>query len=131
MFLVWCGRCAAGMNHSVALASNGQVHACGEGAYGALGFGDQLSLGVFRKVPGLFSVGVVQIACGEHNTMALSADGRIFSWGRGKYGQLGLGDTRNAHAPKLVDVNGVRARQVERTCVIYIQSFRYDCLNEL
>ena len=112
------------MNHSFALASNGHVYACGEGAYGALGCGDQLSSGVFRKVPGLFSVGVVQIACGEHNTVALSADGRIFSWGRGKYGQLGLGDTRNAHAPQLVDVNGVQGRQVEWACVSGTQTLR-------
>lgn len=95
------------------MSSNGQVFACGEGAYGALGCGDLLSSGMLRKVPDLFSVGVVQIACGEHNTMALSIDGRLFSWGRGKYGQLGLGDTNNAQTPRLVDMNGARGRQVQ------------------
>ncbi|XP_048365977.1 E3 ISG15--protein ligase HERC5-like isoform X2 [Sphaerodactylus townsendi] len=34
---------------------------------------------------------MVQIACGDHHSMALSKGGQLFSWGQNDYGQLGLG----------------------------------------
>lgn len=39
---------AAGLNHSLALASNGSVYSCGQGIFGALGHGDMQSLNTFR-----------------------------------------------------------------------------------
>ncbi|GMH43518.1 hypothetical protein BSKO_11440 [Bryopsis sp. KO-2023] len=105
-------RCAAGNYHSLVLASNGEVLSSGEGAYGALGHGDLCNANLFTRIRTLWSVGVVQVACGEHHSAALSVDGRVFTWGRGKYGQLGLGDFNSVDAPKLVTMNGVRGRQV-------------------
>ncbi len=32
-----------------------------------------------------------QIACGDSHNLALSAEGRVFAWGSGAYGRLGLG----------------------------------------
>lgn len=112
VFFDVCGRCAAGNYHSVCLASNGEVFTCGEGAYGALGCGNFENSSTLGKVPRLLCVGIVQIACGEYHTAALSVDGRTFLWGRGKYGQLGLGNTENIHTPMLVDVNGIEGKQV-------------------
>ncbi|XP_060635606.2 E3 ISG15--protein ligase HERC5-like [Anolis sagrei] len=34
---------------------------------------------------------IVQIACGDHHSMALSEGGELFAWGQNEYGQLGLG----------------------------------------
>ena len=38
------------------------------------------------------SVDVTAISCGPYHVVAVGADGEVFSWGSGKYGQLGLGD---------------------------------------
>lgn len=32
-----------------------------------------------------------QIACGDEFSVALTSNGEVFTWGRGQYGQLGLG----------------------------------------
>ena len=42
-------------------------------------------------------------------------DGRLFTWGRGKYGQLGHGDFRSASTPEPVKaLLGSRLTQVTR-----------------
>ncbi|GAB2223151.1 hypothetical protein Droror1_Dr00017289 [Drosera rotundifolia] len=34
---------------------------------------------------------IVSIAAGEAHTLALTGDGRVYSWGRGTFGRLGTG----------------------------------------
>lgn len=46
-----------------------------------------------RKVPGLDNCRVVQVACGAAHTVALAEDSKVYAWGWGNYGQLGLGCT--------------------------------------
>ena len=49
------------------------------------------------------------IECGGYHSLALTRDGRLFSWGWGVYGQLALGDTSDVDRPTEVatDVRGV------------------------
>ena len=44
-------------------------------------------------------MGVVQVSAGENHSAALTVDGRLLTWGRGKYGQLGLGDFYSKQSP--------------------------------
>ena len=37
-------------------------------------------------------VRILKVQCGSSNTLALSTDGHLYSWGFGKSGSLGLGD---------------------------------------
>lgn len=50
----------------------------------------------------LFPAGIVQVACGENHSAALGLDGRLFTWGRNKFGQLGLGHLDDCNMPTLV-----------------------------
>ena len=34
---------------------------------------------------------ISQVSCGYHHSLALTNKGKVFSWGDGQYGQLGLG----------------------------------------
>ena len=52
----------------------------------------------------LWPLGIVQIACGDNHSVVLTVDGRVFSWGRGKYGQLGLGNFENSLLPTEVEL---------------------------
>jgi len=37
---------------------------------------------------------VVQVACGSTYSAAITADGELYTWGRGNYGRLGHGTPR-------------------------------------
>ena len=59
----------------------------------------------------------VDVAAGESHCVALTKGGTLFSWGTGRSGQLGLGDTRAADQPMLVDaLVTVRARITSVSC---------------
>ncbi|KAL8206719.1 UNVERIFIED_CONTAM: hypothetical protein K2H54_021411, partial [Gekko kuhli] len=46
---------------------------------------------------------IVQLACGDHHSMALSKGGELFTWGQNEYGQLGVGrEMSSAREPQLV-----------------------------
>ncbi|GIL93359.1 hypothetical protein Vretifemale_20765 [Volvox reticuliferus] len=108
-------RLAVGANHALLLTGSGSVFAVGQGSFGALGQGEGLLENRSTLVPvlPLMPLGVVQVAAGENHSAALTADGRLYTWGRGKYGQLGHGDWGNRPRPVLVaSLRGVRAKQV-------------------
>lgn len=50
----------------------------------------------------LAALGIVQVACGESHNAALTVHGEVFTWGRGKYGALGLGAFDNSSWPQHV-----------------------------
>lgn len=54
------------------------------------------------EIVALWMLGIVQISAGDNHSAALTADGRVLTWGRGKYGQLGTGSVETAAAPQLV-----------------------------
>jgi len=47
---------------------------------------------------------VVQVTCGGECFMALTSSGKVFSWGRGKYSQLGHGHSLDVQTPTLIEV---------------------------
>ncbi|KAJ1390295.1 Regulator of chromosome condensation, RCC1 [Sesbania bispinosa] len=47
----------------------------------------------------LLSIKVVAVAAGEAHTLLLTGDGRVYSWGRGILGRLGVGSEQDDHFP--------------------------------
>eukprot|EP00927_Polykrikos_kofoidii_P048586 TRINITY_DN4283_c0_g1_i2.p1 TRINITY_DN4283_c0_g1~~TRINITY_DN4283_c0_g1_i2.p1 ORF type:complete len:565 (+),score=58.37 TRINITY_DN4283_c0_g1_i2:304-1998(+) len=106
----------------LALDSNGEVYAWGDGTYGELGGADAAEDCFFRfddmdensanlRVPGKVTlpvthatndtndmandrVRIVGLSCGEMHSLLLSTDGRVFSFGQNLSGQCGI---REAH----------------------------------
>jgi alpha-tubulin suppressor-like RCC1 family protein len=54
-------------------------------------------------VAAMAGVRVRSVAAGGFHSLALSLDGRVYSWGRNAEGQLGHGDMHNRHSPVRVD----------------------------
>ena len=96
---------AAAAQHTVALSAEGHVFTWGYGAHGQLGHNDREVRLVPRLVdPGRFSgETVVFVATRGQHTSAVTAEGRLYTWGWGKEGQLGQGDTDDRLVPTLVD----------------------------
>lgn len=90
--------------HSAAITSLGRVFTFGDGTFGALGHGDRCSTSVPREVENLKRCKTVKISCGFWHTAAVvechsdsqrcsnTLIGKLFTWGNGDEGQLGLGD---------------------------------------
>jgi alpha-tubulin suppressor-like RCC1 family protein len=88
---------AAGDMHAIALRADGTVMTWGDNGAGELGLGtrDLNRHAVPAQVPGL--TGVVAIAAGQRHSLALRADGTVWTWGTNHYGELGLG-THDSYA---------------------------------
>ena len=84
------GAVAAGVSHSVALASNGAVWTWGSNFNGQLGAGSSYTGSV---VPVQVLTAVMAINAGAHHTLAVKTDGTVWTWGSGGYGALGNGHT--------------------------------------
>ncbi|KAJ7531965.1 hypothetical protein O6H91_14G067000 [Diphasiastrum complanatum] len=93
---------ACGAAHTLVLTGGGDVYSFGQGNNGALGHGRTSNVTVPTLVETLWGLGIVQITSGENHSAALSIDGQVFTWGRGKYGQLGHGSTDNESRPTAV-----------------------------
>nr|XP_028585247.1 probable E3 ubiquitin-protein ligase HERC4 isoform X2 [Podarcis muralis] len=91
---------SCGEDHTAALTKEGGVFTFGAGGYGQLGHnstGHEINP---RKVFELMGSIVTQIACGRQHTSAfVPSTGRIYSFGLGGNGQLGMGSTSNRKSP--------------------------------
>ncbi len=84
---------AAGAGFSLALKNDKTIRAWGTNGYGNLGDNstEQRSLPVAVKGPGGVGqlTGIAAISAGELNSIALQADGTVWTWGNNSYGALG------------------------------------------
>ncbi|XP_032230239.2 uncharacterized protein LOC5505968 isoform X2 [Nematostella vectensis] len=56
---------------------------------------------------------VTHIACGSSHTLVITGDGRLFSWGNGNSGQLGIGSTNTTLQPHLVPLGVTPGTRIE------------------
>ncbi|XP_045473518.1 uncharacterized protein LOC123679961 [Harmonia axyridis] len=81
---VSCGR-----KHTLFLTDYG-VYTCGSNNWSQLGLGPMVQESPYpQMITDLAAVKVMQIVCGQYHSMALSADGHVYTWGWGVHGQLG------------------------------------------
>ncbi|XP_076460072.1 putative E3 ubiquitin-protein ligase HERC4 [Babylonia areolata] len=91
---------ACGEDHTAVLTLDGRMFTFGAGSYGQLGHGNSEDVIVPRQVMELSGSEVTQIACGRRHTLAhVSNSGRLYSFGLGGSGQLGLDSFSNKNVP--------------------------------
>ncbi|KPJ06671.1 putative E3 ubiquitin-protein ligase HERC2 [Papilio machaon] len=95
--------CNSGGKHCLALSVDGDVYSWGEGEDGKLGHGNRVSYDRPKLITTLSGLEVVAIACGGAHSACLTARGRIYTWGKGRYGRLGHGDSEDQLVPKMVE----------------------------
>jgi len=84
-------------------AAGGAAWSWGYGACGRLGHGDEQDQLLPKKVEALPDRRVVAVSAGGAHSLALTADGTVWSWGGGGFGQLGHGDQQHQWQPKEVE----------------------------
>jgi len=103
--------------HTLLLRADGTVWACGDNQFGELGNGTTTNSFTPIEVLGPGGVGylknIIAVAAGNFHSMALAADGTVYTWGRNSHGQLGTGDLVDRYyptqAPGIYDVTAIAA----------------------
>jgi alpha-tubulin suppressor-like RCC1 family protein len=97
-----------GARHMLAVSEIGQLWAAGDNGSGQCGRGAATPAEPrLRPVAGLRGVRIVGAAAGDQHSVALAADGAVFTFGDGRYGQLGHAVV--AHASQVLAAAGALA----------------------
>jgi len=94
---------SAGIYHSLVLTADGAVWSWGSGGNGRLGHGGRQQRLLPKKVEAFGGQRVVAVSAGFDHSLAITADGAVWSWGGGGGGQLGHGDEQDEHLPKKIE----------------------------
>ncbi len=96
---------AAGVAHSLAVTSNGELWVWGWNGDGQLGLSNQINY--WSPVMSPYINGVKKVAAGGSHSLALLGTGVIMSWGLNDQGQLGDGTMDSHSVPQLIRNLGV------------------------
>ncbi|XP_065178843.1 uncharacterized protein LOC135809421 isoform X2 [Sycon ciliatum] len=101
-----------GCEHTLALCQDG-VYAWGSSKYGQLGLGDRDRRTRPSIITELSDKNIMTVVCGQYHSMALSRDQRVYSWGWGVHGQLGLSSCEDSMFPmRITAVGNLRIKAV-------------------
>lgn len=95
---------SVGVNHSVALGSDGNAYAWGDNSHGQLGDGGTAGSRVPVRVRAPAGVTFTALVTGVFHSVAIGSDGNAYAWGRNTYGELGDGTTTSSATPVVVQV---------------------------
>ena len=96
---------SAGDCHSLAITADGSAWSWGHGYYGKLGHGDCQQQFLPKKIEAFAGRRVVAVSAGTLHSIAITADGAVFAWGKGEHGCSGHGeDLSDQLLPKKVEV---------------------------
>eukprot|EP00897_Mesotaenium_endlicherianum_P004127 jgi/Mesen1/3742/ME000204S03010 len=94
---IGCGDC-----HCLAIVGSGEVYSWGRNQNGQLGLGHNEDSLVPQKVQSFDGIRVKMLAAGAEHTAAVTEEGKMYGWGWGRYGNLGLGDRKDRLVPEEV-----------------------------
>jgi alpha-tubulin suppressor-like RCC1 family protein len=96
---------SSGSIHNIVITNSGLLYSFGCSKGGQLGIDentllklyssnkikDDFSISTPTKIQNLENFQIKKVVCGEAHSIALTENGKVFVWGLGSYGQLGLG----------------------------------------
>lgn len=88
--------------HTGCITQEKLVYIWGEGKFGRLGLGNERNCHSPRIVEHLRGTNPKQISCGGFHSAVITEDGKLYTFGGGEHGQLGVGDKFNRLVPTLV-----------------------------
>jgi len=94
---------SAAERHNLALTADGAAWSWGACYNGQLGHGDTQRQLLPKKIEAFAGQRVVTVAAGSAHSLAITADGAVFTWGGGAFGKLGHGDEQHELLPKKIE----------------------------
>lgn len=96
---------SSGYYHMCAIAE-GKLYSWGKGVDGQLGTG-KLVNSAFPVHVESFGEDVEEVSCGLNHTLVKVNNGKVYAFGNGIYGQLGIGSNKNSSTPIAVKIDNV------------------------
>ncbi|CEP03757.1 Regulator of chromosome condensation (RCC1) repeat [Plasmodiophora brassicae] len=94
-----------GWSCTIALDDQGNVYSFGSSDNGRLGQGREATTGGEpKRITGFGGARVAAISVGVNHNAAVTDDGKLYLWGEGQWGRLGLGDCEDRYDPTLLDL---------------------------
>lgn len=89
----------SGNFHRIVKTQDGKFFGWGRNYYGELGLGNNTTQPLPIELPTLSALNIDEIYTNSTFSVAKSIDGKLFTWGRNDYGQLGNGTKTNRNTP--------------------------------
>ena len=107
----FCSAISSGYNHVVVLTVQGRIFQWGY-IYTEIEEEPNIEFKPeFVAGDGIENKHVIQIACGQDHTVALTSEGDVYTWGSNNFGQLGTGRNTNEKSPtKISGLKGFDAK---------------------
>ena len=113
---------ASNYDHSACIMEDGEIYTWGNGSNGRLGHGNQTHRSTPKRVEGLAGKKAKHVACGGYHTLVCTEDGRVYSFGRGSYGQLGHGNCEGKLIPTLIQQVPLESKSITQVACGYSHS---------
>ncbi|XP_042437764.1 PH, RCC1 and FYVE domains-containing protein 1-like isoform X1 [Zingiber officinale] len=94
---------SCGIMLTVALTITGRVFTVGSSVHGQLGNPQAEDVSITRVEGLLRNESIKEISTGSFHVTVLTTKGKVYTWGKGGNGQLGLGDNKDRNSPTLVE----------------------------
>jgi alpha-tubulin suppressor-like RCC1 family protein len=100
---------SCGAYHILALTQDGELFGWGYNRIGQVGNGqNKTNEWSPVEIKHHSNIKFVMISCGYHHSLALSSNGKVYSWGYNEYGQLGIGQYSNQEIPQhVIQLNNI------------------------
>lgn len=107
---------SAAKHHTLICTSRGEVFSMGSNRHGQLGYPTGDTQAEPRRISSLRGSHVISIAAANKHSVAVTADGKVYTWGSNSCGQLGYGafDSSSSSNPRVVEA--LIGRMVVRCC---------------
>jgi alpha-tubulin suppressor-like RCC1 family protein len=97
-----------------------ELYTWGQGVLGQLGHGDEKPQNQPRLIVSFLGTNVKSVSCGNQHTAVLLESGEVYSFGRGNFGQLGLGSLQVIPFSFSVDLAGTSLRRQLHSSVSFM-----------
>jgi RCC1 and BTB domain-containing protein len=108
-------------NEVIIVSKDDKVFAFGDNKHGCLGLGHNNAVKEPEIVDELCDQQIIDISYGTYHVLALTKDGKCFSWGFNAYGQLGNGTEHDSYAPRFI--NGLNNNTIAQIKCGYWHTF--------